>query len=125
MQPKSVLLGLVSLAAIAEATAITRPFDNIANRRALRNLEARQRGGFGRGGGNRGNSRSIPISIALFNELTVSSDQGFNGGNNQGNNGQGNNQQNNGQNNGQDNTQDNGQNNNQNNGNSKCQDLTQ
>ncbi len=42
MQTKNILLGLLSLTAIAEASTIHRPFDSIVNRRALRSLQSRQ-----------------------------------------------------------------------------------
>jgi transcription initiation factor TFIID subunit 15 len=42
MHTKNILVGLLSLMAVAEASAINRPFDNILNRRAARSLQARQ-----------------------------------------------------------------------------------
>ncbi|GAP87220.1 hypothetical protein SAMD00023353_2300380 [Rosellinia necatrix] len=110
MQTKNILVGLLSLTAIAEATAIHRPFDNLMNRRAARSIETRQNfgnrfgnGGFGRGGQNGGQNNG--------------QNGGQNNGQNQGN--QGNNNNNNqGQNGGnQDQTQDQNQGNNGNNNN--------
>ncbi|KAI3340908.1 hypothetical protein F4824DRAFT_496510 [Ustulina deusta] len=85
MQTKNILLGLLSLTAIAEASTIHRPFDSIVNRRALRSLQSRQDveasrfRGNGRGQGGQNNQNN----------------QGNNQANNQGNN-QGNNNNNNG-----------------------------
>lgn len=42
MQTKNILVGLLSLTAIAEASAIHRPFEHILNRRGLRALQGRQ-----------------------------------------------------------------------------------
>ncbi|KAI0487309.1 hypothetical protein F4859DRAFT_250410 [Xylaria cf. heliscus] len=96
MQTKNILVGLLSLTAIAEASAINRPFDNILNRRGLRSLQGRQDVQANRFGNGRGQGG------------------GFGGGQNQNQNNQGNNQGNNNQGN---NNQGNGQNNQANNGN--------
>lgn len=44
MHAKSVLIGLLGITALTEATAISRPYDQIMNRRAARSLNARQNG---------------------------------------------------------------------------------
>lgn len=119
MHTKNVLISLLGAMALADATAINRPYDQIMNRRALRALNTRQfGGGFGGGFGGQGQGRGQ-------NQGQFGKGQGQNGQNGQnaqnGQNGQNNGQanQNNGQanqNNGQ-NNQNNGNNNNQNNGN--------
>ncbi|KAH8160356.1 hypothetical protein CIB48_g7896 [Xylaria polymorpha] len=74
MQTKNILVGLLSLTAIAEASAIHRPFEHILNRRGLRALQGRQDvqanrfgngrgqgGGFGGGQGQNNNQASLTL----------------------------------------------------------------
>ncbi|KAI0972103.1 hypothetical protein F4678DRAFT_68676 [Xylaria arbuscula] len=90
MQTKNILLGLLSLTAIAEASAIHRPFDNIVERRELRYLQDRQNvqannnkfgGGNGQGQGQTGQNNQGN------NQGNAQANQGNNnnGGNNNGN----------------------------------------
>ncbi|KAI0542727.1 hypothetical protein GGR58DRAFT_168544 [Xylaria digitata] len=81
MQTKNILLGLLSLTAIAEASAIHRPFDNIVNRRAARSLQGRQdvqADRFGNGRGRGGNNGQTGQNGGQNNQ-----NQGGNNGNNQ------------------------------------------
>lgn len=50
MQTKNILIGLLSLTAIAEASAIYRPFEHIMNRRSTGSLQGRQDANNGRFG---------------------------------------------------------------------------
>ncbi|KAI1641447.1 hypothetical protein F4809DRAFT_636733 [Biscogniauxia mediterranea] len=111
MLTKDVLIGLLSLAVVADASAIHRPFDHVMNRRAARALETRQFGG-GKGGFGGG-----------FGQGQQGQGQGQQGQQNQGqqNQGQQNNQNNNqGQQNNQNNNNNNNQNNNNNNNNAQA-----
>ncbi|KAI1494587.1 hypothetical protein F5X96DRAFT_528279 [Biscogniauxia mediterranea] len=101
MLTKDVLIGLLSLAVVADASAIHRPFDHVMNRRAARALETRQFGG-GKGGFGGG-----------FGQGQGGQGQGQQGQQNQGQQNQGQNNNNNNQ--GQQNNQNNNNNNNQNN----------
>ncbi|KAI1181134.1 hypothetical protein F4777DRAFT_573206 [Nemania sp. FL0916] len=58
MQTKSLLIGLLSLTAIAEASVIHRPFDSIINSRGTRSLQGRQNGQNGRFGNGRGQGQN-------------------------------------------------------------------
>ncbi|KAI8966086.1 hypothetical protein F5Y11DRAFT_211874 [Daldinia sp. FL1419] len=109
MHTKSVLIGLLGVTALAEASAIHRPFDQIMNRRTARALNTRQFGGGQFGGGQFGGGNF---------------GQGGNKGQNQGGNNNGQNGGNNGNQNNNNNGGNNGNNNNNNGGNNNQGSLT-
>ncbi|KAI0835393.1 hypothetical protein F5Y06DRAFT_299538 [Hypoxylon sp. FL0890] len=84
MHTKNILVGLLGAMALAEATAINRPYDQIMNRRALR---ARQPAGFGGGFGGQGQGKGQAQGQSSKNG------QNGNNNNNQNNNGGNNNAQ--------------------------------
>ncbi|KAI2466769.1 hypothetical protein F4781DRAFT_339249 [Annulohypoxylon bovei var. microspora] len=80
MHAKSVIVALLGVTAIAEATAISRPYDQIMNRRAVRALNTRQ---FGKGQGQAQNSQK---ANAGNNNNNANANAGNNANANAGNN---------------------------------------